>query len=150
MLSGNPKKAVEYLWSDAWILLAIIYASAKKPASLSDIIAFADVIQHAIPTYEEMVGALARLTAGKYIIDRKRRFSPSKQTKLFYRSVTSPRRRVNKEEDDMERLLGASPYSASESPRDAAKGSTYPSLTRELLEETYQKYRSMFRFLKNK
>ena len=52
--------------SDAWIFAAIAYvadAGSAGEQTLSDVIAFADVIDHAIPTEDEFVQAIGRLTA---------------------------------------------------------------------------------------
>ncbi len=48
-------------WSDAWLLLAIYYAEQRGQSYITDIIATADYINHAIMNYEEVVSGLARL-----------------------------------------------------------------------------------------
>ena len=52
---------------DAWILLSILYCSAKSPGVLSEIIAMADFINHDIPALGELHGGLNRLLAGGLI-----------------------------------------------------------------------------------
>jgi hypothetical protein len=52
--------------SDAWVFAAITYVADAGPVgeqTLSDVLAYADVINHAIPTEEEFVQAIGRLTA---------------------------------------------------------------------------------------
>jgi hypothetical protein len=132
-----------YQWSDAWILLATVYMGRKRPALLSDVIAVADYINHAIVTFEEMEGALARLTEGGFLVDRGGKLSPSRKTMAFYRSVTTPRRPVLKEKEDLQKLLGASDWNPSVLPKDANRGVSYPSLTRELFDQAVQEYLSM-------
>jgi len=132
-----------YQWSDAWILLATVYKGQKRPALLSDVIAVADYIQHAIVTFEEMEGGLARLTAGGFLVDRGGKLSPSRRTMLFYRSVTRPHRPVLKEQEDIQKLLDASDWNPSVSPSDANRGASYPSLTRERFDQAVQDYLSM-------
>jgi hypothetical protein len=53
--------------TDAWILLALLYNHGKIQNKLEDIIATADGINHAIPTHEEIHGALNRLDAARLI-----------------------------------------------------------------------------------
>jgi hypothetical protein len=102
----------------------------QRTTLLTDVIAAADYINHAIVTFEEMEGALARLTAGGFIVDRGIRLSPSWKTMTFYRSVTTPRRSVLKEKEDLQKLLGTSDRNPSVLPKDANRGVSYPSLTR--------------------
>lgn len=55
--------SISHLWPDAWLLVSIKLASHEAAASLAAIIGAADAIQHAIPEFAEMDGALARLVA---------------------------------------------------------------------------------------
>lgn len=57
--------------SDAIVLLSILYASefGKQPVSLGGIISSFDFIDHAIITYDELKGALCRLTKNNYITE---------------------------------------------------------------------------------
>ena len=54
-----------WLWSDAWILASLPDDSS---ATLSDLIASADCCNHAIPTRDELAGALGRLV-GAGLVD---------------------------------------------------------------------------------
>jgi len=58
---------VTYLWSDAWLLQAVALASRKQPAPLSEILGAADAVNHAMPTDDELHGALVRLTTGGFV-----------------------------------------------------------------------------------
>lgn len=58
---------MSFLWSDAWLLQAIALASRTGPGTLADVIAAADDVNHALPTYEELHGAFSRLTAGGFV-----------------------------------------------------------------------------------
>lgn len=51
------------VWSDAWLLYAILGASAEAPAPLEDVVAAGDAMNHAIFTFDELNGGLTRLTA---------------------------------------------------------------------------------------
>jgi hypothetical protein len=48
-----------FLWSDAWLLLSLIYA--REPADRDHLRAVGDFINHAIFTDEELDSGLARL-----------------------------------------------------------------------------------------
>jgi len=134
---------MKYIWSDALILLAVIYAGREKPAALSDVIAAADYIQHAIVSYEEMEGALARLTAGGYIINDGGVLTPSDKTITYFLSITKPRRSVQKDKEDIEKFLGVvPPYSELES-QSIKQTPSYPSLTRDLFNKAVEDYLSI-------
>lgn len=61
----------------AWILYAVDMASGKAPASLTDISAAADAINHAVPTHRELSASL-RWLAGHGLLESSGRFySPS-------------------------------------------------------------------------
>ena len=132
----------QYQWSDAWILLAIIYAGKEEAATLSEVVGAADYIQHAIVTFQELEGALARLTKNQLIIDNDGRYSPSGKIITFYKSTTKPRRPVLKEQGDVQRFIGASSWSPTSSPQDANRGASYPPLTLALYEKAVQGYLS--------
>jgi hypothetical protein len=106
-MSGN---AVTYLWSDAWLLLAILYASREEGgASLDQVTAAGDYINHAIFTTDELEGGLGRLSAGGFIKEKKGLFSVTNKVLQAYQKTTTPRRQVYKELEDMERFLNIQP-----------------------------------------
>ena len=128
------------LWSDAWILLATIYAAREQLAPLKDVIGAADGIQHAIVTFEEMEGALERLTAGGYLIYSDGKLMPTDTTLDFYRTTTNPRRPISNEEADMEKFIGATPWSAESHPKSANAGVSFPELSRAQFDAAVESY----------
>jgi len=62
-----------YLWSDAWLFQAIGIASQKRPATLAEVLAAADDVNHALPTDDELHGALVRLTEGGFVEETEQR-----------------------------------------------------------------------------
>ena len=130
----------EHLDSDAWILLAIIYASREEPAALDGVIAAADYINHAIVVFEEMEGALARLSTGGYIAHAEDKLSPTEKSLEFYRSVTKPRRPMLTEWEDLREFLGAPKWDPRQKPQSANTGVSYPSLTRAAFDEAVDFY----------
>jgi hypothetical protein len=63
-LSGIP-----FRWSDAWLLLSIAWASrgGTAAAALDEVIAAGDALNHAIFTFEEVDGGVARLSVADLI-----------------------------------------------------------------------------------
>lgn len=49
------------MWSDAWILAAIMVHDPDRFCSLTDVVAAADAINHAIPGEDEVAGAVGKL-----------------------------------------------------------------------------------------
>ena len=127
------------LWSDAWILLATLYVARKQPAAMDEVIGAADYIQHAIVTFEEMEGALHRLTASGYLRYADGKLAPSTKTAEFYASITRPRRSANAEQKDLEKFIGAQGWSAGD-PRSANQGAEFPELTRSVFDAAVATY----------
>ena len=129
-----------FLDSDAWLLLAIIYAGREEPATLVDVIAAADYINHAIVVFEEMEGALARLSAGGYIIHTEEKLSPTEKSLTFYRSVTKPQRAVMAEWEDLRQFLGAAKWDPRQKPQQANTGVSHPELIRADFDKAVKRY----------
>jgi hypothetical protein len=121
------QRKIRFLWSDAWLLDAIARASKTHPASLADIIAAADMIQHALPTADELHGALLRLTAAGYIIEIDQRFL-----------LTSDVPKVA----DYRVFLDAESWTSESNVGDPRNAVTYPGLTAERIEAAERDYRA--------
>ena len=128
------------LWSDAWILLATVYAAGKESASLDEVIGAADYIQHAIVTFEEMEGALDRLTTGDFIVFSNGRLSPSQKTLEYYESISKQKRRVLDEQQNIEDFIGAQRWQPGDDPTQANKGASFPDLDRSEFDAAIQAY----------
>ena len=129
------------LWSDAWVLLASIYTGREKPASLEEVIAAADFINHAIVTFEEMEGALARLTADDFLHFSEGRLLPTEKTLVFYRGIAKPRRRVVLADlRDLEGFIGARAWSADQNPRAPDAVVSFPALTQAAFAAAVESY----------
>ena len=96
-----------YNWSDAWLLLSIIYAGRGGAATLQRIITIGDGINHAIFSADEFESGLARLTSGGYIKEKDGVFSATPEVMRDYAKTTTPRRAIYKELEDVARLIGA-------------------------------------------
>jgi len=93
--------------SDTWVLLATIYGGREKGANLQAIISAADYINHAILTYEELDGGLARLRSEGFIEEQDGIYYPTQAVLSAYDQTTKLRRSVSKEWDDLERFIKA-------------------------------------------
>lgn len=114
-------KNSNYYWSDAWLLLAIIYASKNGEATLEKIIAAGDAINHAIFNPDELESGFARLKSGGYIEEKNGIFSATDKVMQTYPKTISPRRAIHKELKDMEKLLGVASPTSKESHSDNLK-----------------------------
>lgn len=89
----GPALSPEWESYDAWILLAVLCSRGSAPASLDKIIGVADFISHAIPTAEEMHGALNRLASGGLVKYGKDGATPTKRSIALYRRVAGVHQR---------------------------------------------------------
>lgn len=67
---ANPQPPVAYRCCDDWLLLSIMSSAGSEGdgVDLKSIVATGDWINHAIFTFEEVNGGLARLAAGGWIV----------------------------------------------------------------------------------
>ena len=95
-----------FLWSDAWLLLSLIYA--RKPADSDLLRATGDFINHAIFTDEELDGGLGRLMGAGYAVKVGRQFAPSPGVLGWYDGITAGKTRtgVQKDIERVEKFLG--------------------------------------------
>jgi hypothetical protein len=78
--------------ADAWILCA---ATGDRPATLRELISAADYLNCAIPTLDELNGAMVRLTAAGLVEVSDRCVSPSTAVRALWAAhSTLPARRV--------------------------------------------------------
>ena len=129
--------SIQYYWTDAWLLLAIIYASGGGDATLDRIIGAGDTIEHAIFNPEELESGFYRLTEGGFVEEKDGVFSATDKVLKAYAETSTPRRSMAKELEDMEHLLGATSYSSEPNPKNNLK---YPGFSTELYETAVSKY----------
>ena len=61
---------IEFTWSDEWLLEAIRCLGPEKGATLKDVIAAGDALNHAIFTPAELRTGLAKLLAARHIVEK--------------------------------------------------------------------------------
>jgi RNase P subunit RPR2 len=77
----------EYQSEDAWILLALLHGDRSAENSLDSLISVADYINHSVPTYDEIYGALNRLQAARLIKQQTKRFTVTELAVRQYQKV---------------------------------------------------------------
>lgn len=108
-------KVKKYNYSDAWLLLAIIYASSgETEATLERIVAIGDAINHSIFNADELESGLARLTAGKFIKEKNGIFSAALKVRRAFEKTASRGRTVEKELNDVAEFIKAAPPASAE------------------------------------
>jgi hypothetical protein len=102
----GPTLSPEWESYDAWILLAVLYSRGRVPAALDQIVGVADFINHAIPTAEEMHGALNRLTAGGLVKYGRDGATPTKKGSALYEKVAAVHKRYALDQlDGLRRMM---------------------------------------------
>ena len=113
-------KQIQYYWSDAWLLLAIELVARDHPATLEAVISMADALQRAIPTKDEMDGALSRLQRAGYIQFNKNRLSLLPLGSQLFANARSDSHR--EQQQALESELQAVRWSSSYHPAHARNG----------------------------
>lgn len=126
-------------FADAWVLLAVTYASHDQPPDLLDVVAAADFINHAILTYEELSVSLAHLVHRGMIQVSGDRFVPAGEVVA---ALPRGRSAVHADLRRIEKLLESTiagpvgdPYALPRADYDAAV-SAYTHQARRLTEQT--------------
>jgi hypothetical protein len=100
-------KKLNFNSSDAWLMLAISFASQQGTATLKTIIEVGDGIDHAIFKPEELESGLARLTEAGYVVERAGVFYPTEKVQPYAESFLAKRRSMDKRLKDVQEMLGA-------------------------------------------
>lgn len=95
-LAQATGRALEAEWQneDAWILLAITYSSgAGGAATLDQVVGAADMINHALPTVDEVHGAVNRLLTARLIAVKNGHFSTTARARDLLAKVRKSTRK---------------------------------------------------------
>ncbi len=134
------RKIISYSHSDSWVLLSIIYSGAQNGAQLAEIIATGDFINHAILTFEELEGAFARLSKGKFIRKKGIFFFPSDKTMRYWRENQKARNYVHKDWERINQFIHIKPWDNQAIPQKANEGFSYKGITREQYQQAIDRY----------
>lgn len=96
---------ITFTSTDTWVMLSLLFNRAKEGATLRDLIATADYINHAIPTYEELVHSLARLIQAGYAAKQADRYCAAPAIRSQYANTDRSRRSISESWEDVERFL---------------------------------------------
>lgn len=129
-------RKVEFNWSDAWLLLGILFASKKGPATLETIIATCDGINISIIAADRLESGLVRLTAGGFVREKNGAFYATKKLQAYSESMSKLRAMQNRLKDIQE-ILGA-PSALSEQP--SLNNLKYPGFSAEGYEKAVENY----------
>jgi len=130
-----------FLWSDAWLLQAIaIAASRDGAATLTEVLAAADAVNHAMPTDAELHGGFSRLTAGGFVTEVDGRFAlaPRVPAEVAVKMVAGS---WNSGRQAASEFLDAEPWTPLVKGGDPRNALVYPGLTPERILEADQAYR---------
>ena len=130
-----------FLWSDAWLFQAVTIASHERPASLTDIIAAADDVNHALPTDDELHGAFVRLTSAGLILEMSNGFQLSDAVPLQIRNAIVGHG-WNAGREAASRFLDAESWTSTGSVGDPRNTVRYPTLTAERILQADREYRT--------
>ena len=95
----------DFTSTDAWIMLSLLFGSADNGSTLRELIATADYVNHAIPTYDELSESLRHLSQAGYVIKQADRYCATPAIRSYYTQATHPGRAINKDWQDVERFL---------------------------------------------
>jgi hypothetical protein len=91
--------------TDAWVMLSLLFTSTEDGVTLRDLIATADYLNHAIPTYDGLSDSLRQLMKAGHVIKQADRYCAAPAIRSYYAQVTRPRRTINQDWQDVERFL---------------------------------------------
>lgn len=80
----------QWVWSDAWVLWSVA-AGSTPSTTLRQLISAADYVNHAVPTYDELTGALGRLLAAGCVERVGRGYRASDDIQAALAAVRTPR-----------------------------------------------------------
>lgn len=140
----EPSASIPYLWSDAWLLLSAILAGSPAGATLEGIVSAGDAVNHAIFTFQELDGGLARLLAGSLVrIDGERVF-PTDQATALYARVSKRGGSMLTQMERIGRQIGAPAWSTSHDPNKADSAWSLAHLSANDLKRAYTGYKRQF------
>jgi hypothetical protein len=100
------KNKIKFNWSDAWLLLSVIYGG-DEGADLERIISVGDGINHDIFNSEELESGLARLISGGHLKEKNGIFMATLRVKSAFAKMSPKRSYIHKDLERIETLIGA-------------------------------------------
>ena len=131
---------IRFTSSDAWLLLSIAWASRDRGASLKDIIAAGDAINHAIFGPQELRRGFAKLIAAGYVARKRGRYFVRGAAAEFYRSTIVRSRSTYDTLDELKDFLGVTPGSSDDGPGHEDPRWPFPKLSDGAVKEAWAEY----------
>jgi hypothetical protein len=131
MAKYTMKTLSDYIWADAWFLLAVSYVSPNgETAELSAVIGAADFINHAILTHREIESATHKLTRDGWIEYSDGKFMATEE--MLQRFSELPEGTPIDQMETVESWLNASEYESGYDPN-AETGFLFPDITEQMV-----------------
>ena len=134
------KNKIKFNWSDAWLLLSVIYAG-DKGADLERIISVGDGINHDIFNPDELESGLARLTSGGHLQEKNGIFVATLRVRRAFAKMSPKRSYIHKDLERIETLIGAA-SSTNEQPN--INNLKYPGFSETAYTQAVNKYLERF------
>jgi hypothetical protein len=141
---------IDYQWSDVWLLQSMIIGGGEKGATLYNIISTGDALNHAIFTNDELESGFSRLTAGALVIEKEKRFFPTKKAKAIYRAADEKGGSIYTVRERLGKRLNATPYDPNQKYPNPNNNLTYPGFSSKAAERAIEKWHSEARRLMKK
>jgi hypothetical protein len=135
------KSKIKLNWSDAWLLLSVIYAG-DKGADLERIISAGDGINHDVFNPDELESGLARLTSSGYIKEKDGIFMATLRVRRAFAKMSPERSYIHKDLERIETLIGAA-RPTDEQPN--TNNLKYPGFSEAAYTQAVNKYLESFR-----
>lgn len=131
---------IPFMKSDTWVLLSVGLAGRVRPATLTDVVAMGDAINHAILSGPEIRHGLATLTAAGYVAEQDGGFVVGGAAAHLWAAIEWRTRNLYEIWDDIDGFLQVS---QAPEPQDSVFDDpdwTYPSVTDEAVDAAYAEY----------
>ena len=135
------KNKIKFNWSDAWLLLSVIYAGSEG-ADLERIISVGDGINHDIFSPDELESGFARLISGGHLKEKNGIFMATLRVRRAFAKMSPKRSYIHKDLERIETLIGAA-RSSDEQPN--TNNLKYPGFSEAAYTQAVNKYLESFR-----
>lgn len=135
---------IQYQWSDAWVLLSVIYASREHPATLVDVIQVGDYINRGIFTESELNSGFFRLTEGGWLTGTDDAWVTTEKTQKEYKRIEQKKLSAYAEMKEIGNILAAPDWTPETNAKNPADTFLFPGLDRSRIAKACQDYSKGF------
>lgn len=134
--------ALQFTWSDAWLLFAVALAARRGQATLKDVISCGDAINHAVFTPAELRRGFAKLIASGHVT-RGDSFDVSPEIHEIMARAEERGSTPHTVQKQLEVFLEAAPYPAGD-PQAEDPQWAFPELTDSMIDRAVRAYHEEF------